>query len=304
VRALVTGGTGFLGRALLPRLLDAGWQVRATARRPAATPAQGVDWRAVDLSTADWAPILADVDVIFHLAWSSVPASVVDPAADAAENVVGSLRLIEAAAARTPGVRFVFASSGGTVYGDTNGVRAHEDMPLDPIGAYAVAKEAVERHLRRARRERGLDAVTLRFANPYGPGQWRPDRVFGAVATFLRAGMDGRPVSIFGDGGVVRDYFHVNDAVDALLRVASGPLGHSVYNIGSGVGRDLHDVAAAVERVVGCPLAIERQPARLVDLPWSVLDPTRAENDLGWRAAIPFEEGVAMTLARLRKAAK
>jgi UDP-glucose 4-epimerase len=301
MRALVTGGTGFLGRALLRRLLDAGWYARATARRPAPGLDPRVDWRVADMATADWSPPLEGVDVVFHLAWSSVPASVVDPAADAAENVVGSLRLIEAAAARPRPPRFVFASSGGTVYGDTAGRPAREDMPLDPIGAYAVAKESVERHLRRARRERGLDAVTLRLANPYGPGQWRPDRVFGVVATFLRAAIEGRPVPVFGDGRVVRDYFHVDDAVAAFLRVATGPLPSAVYNIGSGVGRDLDEVRAAVEAVVGRPLAVERHAARPVDLPWAVLDASRAATDLGWRAEIPFEAGLAATAGTFRR---
>jgi UDP-glucose 4-epimerase len=301
MRAMVTGGAGFLGRALVPRLVEAGWDVRATARRldrPGLDPR--ADWHAADLATRDWTALLDGVDTVVHLAWSSVPASVVDPAADAAENVVGSLRLIAAAAAR-PSRRFVFASSGGTVYGDTGRVPAREDMPLDPVGAYAVAKESVERHLRRAVAEQGLDAVTLRLANPYGPGQWRADRVFGAVATFLRAALDGRAVPIFGDGGVVRDYFHVDDAARALLGVASGPLAHRVYNIGSGVGRDLNAVRAAVERVTGRPLTVEHRPARPVDLAWSVLDPERAARDLGWRATIPFEDGIARTLKAMER---
>jgi UDP-glucose 4-epimerase len=304
MRAVVTGANGFMGQALVRALLAQGHAVTATSAgsaRPIDHPR--LTWAQLDLGRPNegWEQIFHSADVIHHLAWSTVPSEASRaPVEDARVNIVGSLSLIQAVRDAQPAARIVFASSGGTVYGALSTIPATEDHPLRPMSAHGVSKLAVESYLEVARRESGLSSISLRIGNLYGPGQSR-DRMFGAVTQFALRALFGEPIRIFGDGSVTRDYVFIDDVVDALALAGSschtGP-----FNIGTGVGHSLNDVAKIVAAEAGHELAIERLGGRAFDVPVSILDPSRANAALGWQARMTFKEGVRKTLDAMRAA--
>ena len=299
-RILVTGAGGFLGRTLVRRLRADGHTVLATGRGTSPFQADdGVVWHPLDLSlpAPDW-PDLDGIEIVYHLAWSTIPASANrEPTEDVRVNVMGSLRLFEALPADAR-PRIVFTSSGGTVYGVLKRFPADEDHPLNPISAYGVSKRAVEAYLDVFSYETGRSAISLRIGNLYGPGQ-ATDRMFGAVTQFSRLLLAGSPVTMFGDGSITRDYVYIDDVVEALLLAARSDFA-GCLNIGTGEGHSLNAVAQAVGLALGTTPLIEHQPMRRFDVPVSVLDCRRAEAHLGWCATTPLAEGVAQTLRYLR----
>ena len=188
--------------------------------------------------------------------------------------------------------RFVFVSSGGAVYGRAARLPAREDDPTEPISAYGVGKLAVEKYVALFSSAHGLPGVTLRLSNPFGPYQLAGTPV-GVVARMVQKLSAGEPIEIFGDGSTVRDYLEIGDAARALALAADpGRLPPGLYNVGSGEGTSLAEVAATVGAVAGRPLEIVHRPARGFDVPAIVLDTARLRTASGWRPEVPFAEGV------------
>jgi len=257
------------------------------------------------------ASALEGVEVVFHLLGGSVPALAEEnPAEDLRRNAAASVELLELC--RRAGVgRIVFVSSGGTVYGVPRSLPIAEDHPTDPISAYGIHKLLVEKHLGLQAHRHGLRATVLRAANPYGPLQ-RPGRGQGVIAALVARRLAGRPVEIWGDGRVVRDFLYVDDLVDALLRAARPPLDRPdtpraatclVMNLGSGIGRSILEVVHDVDRVLGMEGAeILFRPARAVDVPANVLDIGRIGRELGWAPGTGWLEGLRATAEWLQSA--
>ncbi len=298
MKALVLGGSGFMGGALVRRLLADGHHVTATFAQAASLPEHPrLRWRQLDLARFDDYPaLIGDADTIFHLAWSTVPSTAEqDPLRDASDNVMGSLRLLDALRANAR-PRLIFASSGGTVYGCKTEFPIREEAPVAPISAYGSSKVAVENHIRYYARRYGFPAIILRIGNPFGPGQ-SADKPFGAIATFCRRAANGQTLTIYGDGSVVRDYIFIDDVVDAFLLAAGvSAQDTEVINIGSGRGRSLNEVIASIGAVLHRDIAVEHRPARAFDVPVSILDIARARARLNWTPQIAFEAGIRRTL--------
>ncbi len=309
MRALVTGGAGFIGSTLVDRLLDDGHSVTAVdnlSRGRAANlqkARENANYRFVhaDLVTADLDDVVAECkpDVIFHLAAQiDVRVSVLNPAADASVNVIGTVRLAEAA--RLAGVRkIVFTSSGGSIYGEPTTFPVTEAMPVNPMSPYAAGKVAGEIYLNTFRQLYGLECTHIAPANVYGPRQ-DPHGEAGVVAIFAQALLHGRDTKLFGDGGNTRDYVFVDDVVSAFI-AASGAFGNGQrFNIGTGVetsDRELHSLVAHAADAPDSPALL---PARLGDVRRSALDPALATEVLGWAPKVDIEEGIRHTVEYFR----
>jgi UDP-glucose 4-epimerase len=309
MRTLVTGAAGFIGSTLVDRLLADGHSVvgvddLSSGRSENLGPAErsaDFEFTKADIVDADLLGLLAQTrpEVVFHLAAQiDVRHSVADPQVDTTINVVGTVRLAEAA--RQTGVRkVVHTSSGGSIYGSPQTFPTSEDEPVDPASPYAAGKYAGEVYLNMFRNLYGLQCSHIAPANVYGPRQ-DPHGEAGVVAIFSRALLAGRPTKIFGDGTDTRDYVFVDDVVDAFVKAAGEAGGGQRFNIGTGVEtsvRQLHSVIAAAAAGRDEP---EFYPARLGDLKRSSLDNSRARQVLGWAPKVELAEGVARTVKFFR----
>ena len=293
MRAVVTGGAGFIGSNLVDALLARGDEVvvvddLSSGKRE--NVAAGA--RLVEASIRD--PALAEVfaearpEVCFHLAaQADVPTSVRRPDFDAEVNVVGTIRVLQAAGADTS---VVLSSTGGAIYGEYDRP-AREDDLRSPLSPYGVAKLAAEEYLAAWNRLHGTRHGTLRFGNVYGPRQ-EAGLEGGVVAIFLNAMAAGEETTIYGDGGQTRDFVHVDDVVRGLL-LAPGRGG--VFNIGSGVETSVLELHERCRAVSGDDRPPRQAPPREGDLRRSVLDVSLAERELGWRPEVSLDEGLRRT---------
>jgi UDP-glucose 4-epimerase len=235
------------------------------------------------------------VDVVFHLAaQADVQTSMQRPSYDADVNVVGSVRVLEAATAA--GAQVLFASTGGAIYGEC-AEPAREDGDLRPLSPYGIAKLCVEQYLAGWNRIHDASHVALRFANVYGPRQ-DSSLEGGVVSIFLERMLTGEPTTIFGDGQQSRDFVYVGDLVDALL--AAVGKGGGPYNVGSGRETTVAELHGACAAVAGVETAPHMEPARLGDVQRSVLNVELAERELGWRAQSSLDDGLRRTWDWLR----
>ncbi|WP_194786811.1 GDP-mannose 4,6-dehydratase [Mycobacteroides abscessus] len=305
MRAMVTGAAGFIGSMLVDRLLADGHEVTGldnlatgkVANLEAAEANAKFAFVKDDIVEADLDAVVAEYspEVIFHLAAQiDVRHSVADPQFDSSVNVVGTVRLAEAA--RKAGVRkIVHTSSGGSIYGTPEQIPTSETVPTDPHSPYAAGKVAGEIYLNTFRHLYGLECSHIAPANVYGPRQ-DPHGEAGVVAIFAQALLSGRSTKVFGDGGNTRDYVFVDDVVEAFVR-ASGPDGGGQrFNVGTGVetsDRQLHSLVAAA---AGAPDDPEFHPPRLGDLRQSCLDVGLAKRVLGWEPRVPLADGIRRTV--------
>ena len=294
MRAVVTGGAGFIVSHVVDALLARGDEVHVLddlSHGKREQVADGAELHEGDLR-ADLRPLFTDVrpDVCFHLgAQIDVRVSVERPEFDADVNVVGTLSVLEAA--RAAGAKIVFSSTGGAIYGECEGPAA-EDHPLQPLAPYGVSKLAAEEYISAYNRLHGSTHVSLRYANVYGPRQ-DPHGEAGVVAIFMDALRDGMTPRIFGDGTQTRDYVYVGDVVAASLAAAAHDEG--VFNVGTGVETSVLDLYDRVQRVAGVERPPEFAEARPGELQRSVLDPSRARRELGWSPQHTLDTGLAAT---------
>lgn len=296
MRAIVTGGAGFVGSHVVEALVARGAEVHvvdnlATGSRE--NVASTAELHELDIRNETLEQLVRGLEpeVVFHLAaQADVGTSVDRPAFDAEVNVVGTVRVLEAA--RAAGARVVFASTGGAIYGECERPAREDDEPR-PLSPYAASKLAGEQYLATWNRLHGTRHVACRLGNVYGPRQL-PKLEGGVVAIFLDRLRDGRETEIFGDGSQTRDFVFVGDVVDALLTAAAAP-GAGVYNVAGGVATSV----AELHRLCTAAASVEQQPrfapARPGDLQDSVLDTSRTAQELGWRAGTALAAGLALT---------
>ncbi|GHG79530.1 NAD-dependent epimerase/dehydratase family protein [Pseudodonghicola xiamenensis] len=302
MKILVIGGCGFIGSHIVDALCARGLSLRVLDRSPERFRPQlpGVEYLLHDLTRAPLPPgALADVGTVVHLASTTVPAtSNQDPGLDIAENLIPTVRLIEAMRQRGTR-RLIFLSSGGTVYGVPERDPIPEDHPLNPISSYGIVKLAVEKYLYMEQQLHGLDYVALRASNPYGPRQGRSG-VQGVIGTYLRRHLHDEPIEVWGDGSVVRDFLHVTDLAELCARaVLSTRTG--VFNAGSGEGTSIARIVELIGRIVGRETAPVFRPGRSFDVPRVVLDVRRAAESFGWQPQIPLSQGIEDTWAWVRQ---
>jgi UDP-glucose 4-epimerase len=296
VRAIVTGGAGFIGSHLVDALVARGDDVvvvdnLATGKRERLNNrARLVVGDIRDGNVLDETLREARPDLCFHLAaQADVRRSIEDPVFDGDVNVLGTVGVLEAA--RAHGAQVVFSSTGGAIYGECERPAA-EDSALQPISPYGTSKLAAEEYLRTYNRLYGTQHVALRYANVYGPRQ-DPHGEAGVVAIFFGRIASGEQPRIYGDGRQTRDYVYVGDVVEATLLATEEAGG--VFNVGTGQETSVVELYNACRRVSGADLEPEFAEARLGELARSVLDPARAVSELGFHADVSLEDGLART---------
>ncbi|HME48652.1 NAD-dependent epimerase/dehydratase family protein [Mycobacterium sp.] len=310
MRALVTGAAGFIGSTLVDRLLADRHEVVGlddySSGRPGNLTQASADpnfaFVEADIVTAGLGALLAEAkpEVVFHLAAQiDVRRSVADPEFDASVNVIGTIRVAEAA--RKAGVRkVVHTSSGGSIYGTPKTYPTNESVPIDPASPYAAGKVAGEIYLNTFGHLYGIQASHVAPGNVYGPRQ-DPHGEAGVVAIFSRALLSAKPTKIFGDGSDTRDYVYVDDVVDAFVR-AAGPHGNGQrFNVGTGLETSVRRLHSLIAEAAGAPDEPEFHPARLGDLKRSCLDVRLAEMILGWHPQVKIDEGVRRTVDYFRQ---
>jgi UDP-glucose 4-epimerase len=308
MKALVTGGAGFIGSNVVDALLERGDAVTAvddlsTGRRENLEQALSNGAELVELDIRDGRAV-ADVvertkpDAIFHLAAQiDVRKSTADPVFDARVNVEGTINVLDAALkAEVP--RFVNTSSGGAIYGEGKMLPAREDHPVAPEAPYGQSKFAAEGYCELYRRLHGLSAVSLRYGNVYGPRQ-DPLGEAGVIAIFCGRVLEGKRPTVFGDGLQTRDYVYVEDVVRSNLAAADTNVG-GAFNVGTGVETTVLEIVEALAPHAQDGFEPEHEPERPGEVRHIAVDCTRAEAELGWRAQTSLADGLERTLASIR----
>jgi UDP-glucose 4-epimerase len=292
----VTGGAGFIGSHVVDSLLARGDEVHVLDNL-----SSGKHENVPDGATLHEGDIRTDAERVFdevrpeacfHLAAQiDVRVSVERPDVDAEVNVIGTVRLLEAA--RKHGTKLVFGSTGGAIYGECDRP-APEDSARQPLAPYGTSKLAAEEYLAMYNRLYGTSHVSMRYGNVYGPRQDAHGEA-GVVAIFMSRLRDGETPRIFGDGEQTRDYVYVGDVAAATL--AGFGYDGSVFNVGTGIETSVLELYERVERVSGVEREPEFAPARAGELQRSVLDASRAQRELGWQPRHGLDEGLAETWA-------
>jgi nucleoside-diphosphate-sugar epimerase len=311
---LVTGGAGFIGSHLVEELLRRGHTVRvvdnfttgkrdnlevavdtARATRPALTPPTLITGDLADAETARAA--VADIDYVLHqAAIPSVPRSVDDPITSHRANVDATLNLL--VAARDARVKRVVYAGSSSAYGDTPTLPKREDMATNPLSPYALQKLVGEQYMGIFTRLYGLETVSIRYFNVFGPRQDPSSAYSGVISIFLRAITEGWAPTIHGDGEQTRDFTYVANVVDGVLRAVDAPeASGEVINVATSSRISLNELFAVASRLAGSSLVPTYGPTRAGDVRDSQADISKAEHLLGYRPLVPLEEGLRRTLA-------
>jgi UDP-glucose 4-epimerase len=296
MRAIVTGGAGFIGSHVVESLLARGDEVHVLddlSKGKRENVASGAELHVEDIRSPDEVFDAVRPDAVLHLAaQADVRVSVERPDLDADMNVLGTVRILEAA--RRHDARVIFASTGGAIYGECDGP-APESAERRPLAPYGTSKLCGEEYLATWNRLHGTRHVSLRLGNVYGPRQ-EPHGEAGVVAIFMGRLHEGTAPTIYGDGTQTRDYVYVADVADAMLAALAYEHG-GVFNIGTGAETSVLALYDAIVRASGVAREAEHAPARLGELQRSVLDVSLAARALGWRARRTLDEGLAETWA-------
>lgn len=298
MKILVTGGAGFIGSWVVDTFLEEGHEVvvlddLSTGREENLSKgAQFVkgdirDLENVDRIISDFKPDIID----HHAAQIDVRKSVENPMHDAGINIIGTLNLIESSLKHGVG-KFIFASTGGAIYGEPEIIPAHESTDPYPISPYGTSKYAIEKYLGYYNYVHGFDYVALRYANVYGPRQ-NPHGEAGVIAIFCSRILSGSPCTVFGDGGQTRDYVYVEDVARANLLSLNAPVGS--YNIGTGIESSVNDLISELKKSSGTDFEVQYGEERPGEVQSISLEATFAEKTLGWKPNVDLAEGIQKT---------
>jgi UDP-glucose 4-epimerase len=307
-KALVTGGAGFIGSHVADLFLEKAYQVDivddlSSGKRQ--NIPEDARFYEMGVNSTEFADLVRKgrYDVIVHLAAQmDVRHSVADPINDGTINILGTLNLMEALRNSDAKSRVIFTSTGGVLYGDFNTPPNLETYPKDPESPYAISKLSVELYLAYYGRVHGLEAVALRFGNVYGPRQ-NPHGEAGVVAIFCGRILNNRPLTIFGDGLQTRDYVFVGDVARSVWLAATKPLPEKgrmdarAFNIGTGIGTSVIDIANKLQKAAGSNVPVEFAPHRPGEQQESFVNVEKAKQLLGWTPQIGLEEGLAKSYA-------
>jgi UDP-glucose 4-epimerase len=288
---IVLGASGFIGLHLMHALASRHHNVVGFSRGPSPNFPEKTRFISGDIANPPLELLEAiNGSLIFHVAGSSKPASKFQSIdAQMNQDVIGTLRLVEKS--KTLGARWVYVSSGGTVYGNPPVTPISETTPCNPLSTYGLMKLTVEHGVRLL----AEDSVIARVSNPFGPWQ-SPHIGHGLVATLIHRIKLDLPVTIWGDGQSIRDYVYIKDAVDALVALGVNDV-EGTFNVGSGCGMTILEVIEKIELALGKKARIFHEPARSIDVASNILDSRKVQKALDWQPQFSFERGLAATVA-------
>jgi nucleoside-diphosphate-sugar epimerase len=303
---LITGGAGFIGSHLAEELTRRGHKVRVadsliTGKRRNLDHVPGVEFLEGDLAEASFAArAVAGVDYVLHqAAIPSVPRSVADPIASHLANVDAALNVL--VAARDAGVRRLVYAGSSSAYGNAPALPKHEDMPTQPLSPYALQKLVAEQYCQLFTELYGLETVTIRYFNVFGPRQDPSSPYSGVISLFATALLEGRPPTIYGDGEQTRDFTYVTNVVDGVLRACEAKaVAGQVVNVATGGRISLNQLLDAMNRIAGTQVKAIYKDARAGDVKDSQADISRARRLLGYEPTVSLDEGLRHTLAWCR----
>ena len=305
MKALVTGGGGFIGSNLVRALLERGDDVRVLDNFSTGNRAnlEGLDVEVVEGELRSYERVhnaVRDREVVFHLgALGSVPRSLQDPLTSSALNVEGTLNVL--LAARDEGVRRVVYSSSSSVYGTRRDLPVTEDQAPDPLSPYGVAKLAAERYcVSFARVYESVETVVVRYFNVFGPRQSPHSQYAAVIPLFITAIASGNPVRIEGDGEQRRDFTYVSNVVDGTVRAADADGANGrIFNVAASAPASVNEVADTIGAILGKPVARSFEPPRAGDIRDSWADISAACEVLGWEPTVDLEQGLRRTAQAL-----
>jgi len=296
MNSLVVGGTGFIGKHLIDQLIIRGDIVTVYDRKEPKSE-KTTECRFIRGGLDDQQKLLMatkGIEIVYHLAWDTFPGtSIQAPIEDVISNVIGSINLLDACV-KNDVHRIVFSSSGGTVYGQPMRLPFDENHFTDPISSYGITKLTVEKYIKLYAYLYNLKYVILRIANVYGEGQL-PYRGQGVIPTFLAKIYENKPIIIFGDGSIIRDYVYVTDVARAFFMTANDLSPNCIYNIGSSQEVSLIKLVDKIKTITGKNISIKYEPARLFDVPKVILDCNFIKSKIEWDIKIDLDEGIKRT---------
>jgi UDP-glucose 4-epimerase len=301
VRYLILGGTGFIGKNLIKKLLEVeNNQIISLSQRINSELISGakifssrVTFHKGNFSSSelDFNELTKGIEVIVHLISTTNPSNGnQNMLAEVGDNVLPTIRLLESCVLNSV-KKVVFISSGGTVYGRTDPVPLTEDCRTNPICSYGIQKLTIEKYLALFHHLYGLNYNVIRLSNPYGPHQ-NPGSGVGAVTTFTYNGVLGKPIHIYGDGTVVRDYIYIDDAIKGIHNIMHYNGKHRIFNLGSGRGHSILEIIAIIENVLNEKFDVHFDQARGIDVPYNVLDVSRYRSVFRNDQFVPISIGI------------
>lgn len=294
---LILGGQGFIGYNLTLRLLKEKKYNLTIFERTIRQDRFNSSCKYVtgEFSNIDsYAHIFKNVDVVFHLISTTIPKSSNDNIEfDIESNVIATTKLLKLCVENRV-KKVVFASSAGTIYGLPEAIPITEGHPQNPICSYGISKLAIEKYLFMFHKLYGLDYQILRVSNPYGQYQ-NPYSQQGAIGVFLGKVLRNEPIEIWGDGSVSRDYIFIDDLVEAMQLTINNDISEKILNIGSGKGTSLNQILEIIKEVVGKKINVLYKEGRGIDVPYNILDITRAGKCLNWYPKVELYDGIGKT---------
>lgn len=301
MKYLIIGGSGFIGKNLIKKLLsDEKNVVTSFSRNNNFKIDEFLNIKNLILingvfnsTLTNFSELLLDQDVIIHLISTTSPAtSNYSIKNEILDNVFPTIDLLDACVKNNI-KKVIFVSSGGTIYGKGCTNPINEDSPTNPISSYGTQKLIIEKYLLLYKHLFGLDCSIVRLANPYGPYQL-PNKGVGLIVSFLSRIIEGKTVKVFGDGNTVRDYIYIDDVTEALIKISKYKKDESIFNIGTGKGKSINEIIAVIEKTIDRKIEVEYIKGRISDVDYNVLDVSRYEKIFGFHQKVGLEEGIKL----------
>lgn len=305
MKKVILGAAGFLGTNLVKKLVNSEdelvlFDIRSNGYIDSLLENKNVSFVKKEFAKdSDYNGILESADIVYHLISTTIPASNITLEEEINQNVIPTIHLLDECVKYNV-KKIVFISSGGTVYGESDGRPFRENDETNPMCSYGIQKLMIEKYIQLYYKNNGLDYRIIRLANPFGPGQ-NPAGNLGAVTKFTYNIINEKNIEIFGDGSCVRDYIYIDDAINGIINISEKDTKDKIYNLGNGRGYSLKDIVGIIENISGKNAKVTYLDNRNVDINYSVLDVSRYTDMFKRTHMIGVEQGISLLIKYLEE---